>query len=148
MIITKDLLNKDAETLANTILENKDAIVLNTKTLKSFINGVIDNNIKSEGMRKNLKSYFNFSFYYDEFKDDKDRITYKKPFRIVFTTSKVIRGLHLNMNTYLKLHENLFSFFDLDNFTDDEINAIYKIIEVFEVIGRLIDFIYFIGQQG
>lgn len=26
MIITKDLLNKDAEILANTILENKDAI--------------------------------------------------------------------------------------------------------------------------
>ncbi len=49
------------------------------------------------------------------------------------------------MNTYLKLHENLCSFFDLDNFTNNEINAIYKIIEVFEVIGRLIDFIYFIG---
>lgn len=143
MVIDKFLLYKNNAFLASEILENKDATVLNTKTLKSFINDVIDNNIKSEEMRKNLKSYFNFSFYYDEFKDDKDRITYKKPFRIVFTTSKVIRGLHLNMNTYLKLHENLCSF-DLDNFTDDEINAIYKIIEVFEVIGRLVDFIYFI----
>lgn len=141
MIIDKFLLYKNNAILASTILENKDAIVLNTETLRSFINETIDENIKGGNAKKDCKEICDFECISDS-ESDKNG-TYKKPFSIRFTDES-IKDMELNMHASDEIEAYLYGIVKLYKFDETEKKAIDKIIGVFNTIGRLVDFIYFI----
>lgn len=143
MIITQYDLYKDCSILANNILENKNASVLKIKTLKHVINYIINNYIKNKNARKDCSKICNFECVYDSSAFLKG--TYKKPFSIKFIDDRFnyqllsecsSRELAGYLNEVIELYKN-----ELDN---KEKNAIIDIINIFDTIGRLVDFIYFI----